>query len=114
MQLLRQWVVNPLATQDSSAALVFQTWYLELADTVFAETLGDLWPRVLRRSYLLNQALDQLVLDDGASVWWQDDKAGLLAAALDQAVTTLSKRLGADTGKLAASTGYSTSSWGTS
>ena len=94
LPLLEQWVAAPLASPDSAAALLFQQWYLALARQVFEEPTGELYPRLLRRAYLLNNALDQLLLQQGESPWWRGDKPALLSAALNEAVGELTQRLG--------------------
>ena len=94
LPLLQQWLTAPLASPDSTAALLFQQWYLALARQVFEEPTGELYPRLLGRAYLLNNALDQLVLQQGQSPWWRGDKPALLSAALNQAVGELTQRLG--------------------
>ena len=94
LPLLQQWLTAPLASPDSTAALLFQQWYLALARQVFEEPTGELYPRLLGRAYLLNNALDQLVLQQGQSPWWRGDKPALLSTALNQAVGELTQRLG--------------------
>jgi penicillin amidase len=94
LALLQQWAASPVAGPGSAAALVFQQWYLALAEQVFAEPLGELYPRLLQRAYLLNSALDGLVLQAQPSPWWRNDKRGLITAALNDAVAALVDRLG--------------------
>ena len=96
LALLQAWAVNPVAGPDSAAALVFQQWYLALAGEVFAQPLGELYPRLLQRAYLLNSALDRLLLQAQPSPWWRSDKRGLITAALNAAVATLADRLGSE------------------
>ncbi len=94
LALLQQWAASPVAGPGSAAALVFQQWYLALAEQVFAAPLGELYPRLLQRAYLLNSALDRLVLQAQPSPWWRNDKRGLITAALNDAVAALADRLG--------------------
>ncbi len=93
-ELLLDWVIDPQASPDSAAALIFQQWYMDLAASVFAETLQDVWPRLLRRSYLLNQALDDLILVAYDSPWWRDNRSELIATALESSVAALSIQYG--------------------
>ena len=94
--LLRMWRTRPVAEPGSAAALLFQRWYLALAQRVFGEPLGELWPRLARRNYVLNQALDQLILDDGSAVWWRQRKEAMINEALNGAVAELARDLGPD------------------
>ncbi len=94
LSLLGQWSREPVASSDSAAALVFQLWYLALAEEVFAERTGELWPRLQRRGYLLNQALDQLLLETGESPWWRGDRGFLLARSLNATTESLALELG--------------------
>jgi penicillin amidase len=94
LPMLERWVTAPLASPDSAAALLFQQWYLALARQVFEASTGELYPRLLRRAYLLNNALDQLLLYRGQSPWWRGDKPALVSAALNEAVAVLTRQLG--------------------
>lgn len=97
VKLLQLWQTAPVATADSAAALIFQLWYLELAREVFAAPLGDdLYTRLTKRNYLLNHALDALLLHDHNSVWWQGDRLAVLVRALERTVENLSASLGPD------------------
>lgn len=96
LPILEQWVVDPQAGRDSAGALIFQQWYLATAAVVFADSIPKLYPRLLKRSYVLNDALDHLLLHQPASVWWQGGQAQLLADGLNAAVRDLAPRLGSD------------------
>lgn len=96
VELLRGWCGKPDASRDSAAALIFQVWYLQLAREAFAAALGDdLFQQLLKRNYVLNHALDALILDD-APAWWQGNKPHRLAVALERALAELANRLGPD------------------
>ncbi|MBX3422323.1 MAG: penicillin acylase family protein [Pirellulaceae bacterium] len=93
-QMLKKWQTLPMAAADSAAALIFQAWYVQLATEAFRQPLGDsLFASLLRRGYMLNHALDRLLLEE-ASTWWPRGKAQHLAAALERTVTDLMDRLG--------------------
>ncbi len=94
--LLIEWRSSPVASPDSAAALIFQRWYLAIAERVFAVSLGDLWPQLLRRNYVLNQALDTLILGPGTSPWWQPGRELLVSEALNDTVAQLAPDLGSD------------------
>ncbi|MGD9714593.1 MAG: penicillin acylase family protein, partial [Thermomicrobiales bacterium] len=96
LRLIEEWHSEPTASADSAAALVFQAWYLQIAREVFAAPLGeDFYQRLLKRNYVLNHALDALLLSDDAT-WWHGKKPVRLATALDQAVSDLTDRFGPD------------------
>jgi penicillin amidase len=94
--LLVAWRNDLVNLPQASAPLVFQRWYLALAEEVFAERLGeDLWRRLLRNSYLLNHALDGLILAEVPdSPWWRNDRDGLVRRAFLSAVSGLEAELG--------------------
>lgn len=82
-ELLSSWLQNPVASPDSGAALLFQSWYLELAEALFHPVLGDeLYRRLLSESYLVNFALDTLLLTDRHAAWWPAPRATVLATSL--------------------------------
>jgi penicillin amidase len=95
--LLVEWQSRPVNDPGLAAPLVFEGWYLALAERLFAARLGaELWGKVLRRNYLLNDALDRLLLDDAASPWWLGRRDALVAEAYGQAVRTLVDTYGTD------------------
>jgi len=95
--LLREWQREPLNLPDLAAPLVFEHWYLELATAVFAERLGEeLWPRLLRRNYVLNQALDPLILGPPDSRWWRGDRDAVVRSAFIAAIRRIEGDLGGD------------------
>lgn len=95
--LLRAWRSEPVNAPDLAAPLVFERWYLALGEVVFAPALdADLWARLLKRNYLLNDALDRLVLGDGSSPWWDGRRAELVSAAFSLAVGRLVTEFGPD------------------
>jgi penicillin G amidase len=82
---LERWQTDPVNAPDLAAPLVFEHWYLALAEDLFAERLGaPLWQRLLRYSYVLNHALDGLVLgpEAGSSSAWWDSREGSRADEL--------------------------------
>lgn len=70
------WQPDPVNAPEAVAPWLFLRWYLALAEDVFAERLGpDLYDRLLRNSYVLNHALDGLILAvEDASPWWRGDR----------------------------------------
>jgi penicillin amidase len=96
--LMQAWGEKPLANRDSAPALIFQHWYLDIARHVFAERTAELYPRLLQRSYLLNHALDHLILHDADSAWWRGERGAVISAALNDSANRLADLLGDDPG----------------
>jgi len=96
-EALQRWARRPENEPDSAGALVFEALYLRLADELFAERLGpELHDELLRRNYVLNHALDGLLLAEGPSPWWRGDRAARIHAAFVAAVADLATVHGAD------------------
>lgn len=94
---LEDWDYKDSDGSGGLSGLVFQQWYIELARTVFAEQLGEsLYQQLLKRNYVLNHALDSLILDDGSSVWWEGKKGERIAAAFRSTLEALARKLGPD------------------
>jgi len=94
---LEAWRPDPVDAPDRAAPLVFQRWWIALAREVFAERLGDaLWERLLRHAYVLDRALDGLLLEAPHSPWWRGDREARLRSAFRRAVDGLAAELGAD------------------
>ncbi len=95
--LLLEWQVNPVASPDSGAAIIFQHWYLGLARTIFQPAMGsDLFDELKRRNYVLNQAVDSLILDASLRGWWPEDRSTTLSQTLNRSIESLGKLLGPD------------------
>lgn len=93
--LLLEWQVNPVASPDSGASIIFQHWYLTLARTIFQPAMGDeLFAELKRRNDMLNQALDNLILDADLRGWWPEDRSTTLTQTLNRSIESLGKRLG--------------------
>lgn len=94
---LRTWSHDPVNAPELAAPLVFERWYVALARELFAARLGDsLWPRVLRETYLLNDAVDRLVVGAPDAPWWQGARDERVRAAFRAAVETLVVAHGTD------------------
>jgi len=95
LEVLRAWSEAPENRPDAPGPLLFAQWYVALADAVFAEALGaELHGRLLAQSYVLNHALDRLILDEPDSPWWRADRAGIATRSFAEAVRRLEDRLG--------------------
>jgi penicillin amidase len=93
--LLLDWQGRPLSVPERAAPLIFERWYLKLAEAVFAERLGgELWQRLLRRNYVLNQALDSLILGPADSTWWRGERDAVVREAFLAAIDGLEGDVG--------------------
>lgn len=84
---LEAWEGDWMATPESSAAILFQAWYRALAIEVFRPALGEaLFAQLFRNNYVLNHALDRLILVETQSQWWRDARSPIVTRALAAAV----------------------------
>ena len=94
---LEDWRDNPVNTADSAGALIWEHWYAELARHVFGARLDrqqlDL---LMKDNYLLNHALDRLIVSDHDSPWWQGRREEILRESLVDALGDLTTRYGND------------------
>lgn len=92
---LREWQRAPLNAPAAAAPLIFERWYLALAERVFRQAVGDeLWTRMLKRNYLLNHALDRLLVDEPDSPWWGSERERVLTESFVAATSSLATELG--------------------
>lgn len=97
VRLLRAWLEAPLNSADSAGALLWEHWYPELAREVFTGRLGpELFGRLMRHNYVLNHALDRLILHESDSAWWLGDRDGVVRASFERTVISLAARFGSD------------------
>lgn len=98
--ILRDWQRRPFNAPQLAAPLLFERWYLALGTKVFRDAVGaDTWARVLKRNYLLNHALDRLILVDADSPWWGGERDRLVRTSFVEAVAELAVELGPDIGR---------------
>lgn len=94
LEILLEWIEAPFDHPDSAGALIFESWYLALVESLFAPVLSDeAFHALLEDNYVINNAVDRL-LDVPESPWWRGDRAGVVTASLGHAVRHLSDRLG--------------------
>lgn len=94
---LEAWARDPRNEPTLAAPLVFERWYLAVARRVFEEPLGaDLYGELLQRGYVLNHALDRLLLSEPGSPWWGGRRDETLSAGFADAVAGLASELGPD------------------
>jgi penicillin amidase len=97
LQVLEAWSTAPVNGPDAAGALLYEHWYLALADELLGAALPPaLLQRLLASNYLLNQALDRTLLDDGRSPWWRADREALLTRAFADAAGQVADGFGAD------------------
>lgn len=97
LAVLEAWAEAPVNAPDAAGALLYEHWYVALAQELFGAALAKpLLRRLLANNYVLNQGLDRVLLDDGGSPWWRGDRAGRLAAAFAVAAARVAERHGDD------------------
>jgi penicillin amidase len=93
--VLRAWQRAPVNAPGAAGPLVFERWYLALAERVFRQAVRDeLWVRMLKRNYLLNHALDRLLLEEPDSPWWGGARGRILTESFAVAADSLTTELG--------------------
>ncbi len=81
---LARWLEAPVNEPDLTAPVLFNGWYIAIAREVFEPALGpERFQALLANSYLLNHALDRLILDDGSSPWWRGEKSAAIERAFE-------------------------------
>jgi penicillin amidase len=97
LQTLQAWQGNYVADPALAAPLIFQAWYRALAIAVFQPELSDeLFSQLIRNNYVINHALDPLILQQPESSWWRGERGGVITTALTAAVAEIQQRQGDD------------------
>jgi penicillin G amidase len=99
LDLLKTWDLR--AEGDSAAAAVFEAWYVRIAQRLFADELGALWPAYGRNLNFVGMATEAALLERQP---WCDDVATpatescdeLLALALDDGLRDMASAQGSD------------------
>lgn len=87
---LQDWQEDPQALPERAAPLIFQAWYRALAVEVFRPAMSDgLFMHLFKSNYVLNHALDRLVLHDTDSTWWRGDSKQVIRAAFSAALAEI-------------------------
>jgi penicillin amidase len=74
LELLRGWDLR--VTAASAASAVFEAWYIQLAESIFADDLGpELWRSYSDQMYMVSMALSSAVHD---SPEWCDDRTTMV------------------------------------
>lgn len=93
LELLARWSADPRNDPDLAAPLIYEHFYVALAREVFAEALPPpLFERLLGNNYVLNHALDRVILDPGASPWWESRRGAKVVRAFRSAVEAAARR----------------------
>lgn len=100
LELLRRWDFR--MTPESAAAAVFEAWYIQLAESVFADELGDtLWRSWSDQMHMVSMAMSAAVRRESA--WCDDvttavreDCAYTVSRAFSQALRRMSVEQGTD------------------
>ena len=94
---LTDWLDDPQNSADSTGALIWEHWYPRLARELFGSQLEeDLLRRLLRESYVVNQALDHLIVSHHDSPWWQGRREVILRDTLVDTLQQLARTHGPD------------------
>ena len=97
-KIVVDWLQQPIADEYSQGALIYQLWYKNLAKTLFSSKLEKpLLNKVLSQKYLVNHALDYLLLDDIENPWWQHQRSKFITEAFDLTMKQLTKLISEDT-----------------
>jgi len=92
--MLRGWQQNPLNAPALAGPVIYELFYVELAQGVFGPAMPEeLLHRLLASNYVLNHALDR-VLTDPASPWWNGRRRAAIVEAFRAAVDAAQRRLG--------------------
>lgn len=97
LEQLVAWQHKPVNEPALAGPVIYEHFYVALADAVFAPHLSDaLLDRLKASNYVLNHALDRILLDTGADadVWWQGDRGSRVRAAFSSAVGSAAAVLG--------------------
>lgn len=94
---LKDWLENPVNSAGSAGALIWEHWYPGIAHHVFGAKLDSrLLDRLMRENYVLNHALDRLIVADYDSPWWQGRREEILRESLIDALGEITTRYGDD------------------
>lgn len=97
LEVLRAWHEHPVNGRDLAGPVIYEQFYVALADAVFAPHLSvPLLERLKANNYVLNHALDRILLDPEAQHWWQGERAGRIQAAFERAIDAAVDALGGD------------------
>jgi penicillin amidase len=95
LDMLKRWDLQ--VTADSAAAAVFEAWYVQLAESLFADELGDaLWRTYSEQLHMVSMAASSAVRTDSA--WCDDVRTGVresCTALLSSALSLAVKRMAA-------------------
>jgi penicillin G amidase len=99
LELLRGWDFQ--TTGDSAAAAVFEAWYIRIAERLFADELGALWPAYGRELYFVGMATETALREeqpwcDNSATPITENCADTLETALDAGLADMAAAQGSD------------------
>jgi penicillin G amidase len=90
IELLRRW--DARATAGSAQAAIFEAWYIQLAERLFADELGpDLWRTYSGNIYMVGMALEAALQEN--ATWCDDVRTPQLESCNDTLAVALSEGL---------------------
>ncbi len=94
LELIQEWVVEPVNLPEKAGPAIFQVWYLNFMEEVFKDTMGDeLYQTFLERDYLAYNALENL-LEEGEAEWFDPGLEELLRESFSRSIDQLVEELG--------------------
>jgi len=99
LELLRAWDFQTAG--GSAAAAVFEAWYIRIAERLFADELGALWPVYGRELYFVGMATETALREgqpwcDNSATPVDESCADTLAAALTAGLADMAAAQGSD------------------
>jgi penicillin G amidase len=99
LNLLKDWMANPVSSPYASAPAIYANWYLNLIEDVFKEQMGEsLYGRFISSGYFACNALDYLMKKE-ESGWFNAGLDQILLNSYLRTIDELSELLGPDPGQ---------------
>ncbi len=92
-EVLREWKANPYNIPEAAGPVIFESWYLQLIETIFKDEMSDeLYKEFLDYPYLAYENVERF-LEQGESSWF-DNEEELILKAFRTSVAQMSDKLG--------------------
>ncbi len=97
VEILKEWADEPINARDEAGPAIFESFYLHLGRTIFAEEMGDeLFENFLRRNYVVYEVVERL-WDQGKGEWFRGNSLeSLIITSYREAISELVGKLGDD------------------
>ncbi len=96
-EAVKSWQPDPIAKPELGAPLVFQAWYRALASGIFEPAMSsELYAQLMKKNYVINHALDRLLLREQSNAWWRNECQLIVHTAFRDAVEEIRGTLGDD------------------